>query len=141
VRALRDITDVRELAGLADPSLKRLSGHVVAERRRVLDAAGLLRAGHQAAVGTLLTASHRSLRDNFQVSWPQADHAVEAAIEAGAAGARMTGGGFGGCVVTLTPAERVAHVRAAVAGRFAHNHWPAPRYLAAVPSDGARRLR
>ena len=140
VRALRDITDVKDLAGLADPSLKRLSGHVVAEHRRVLDAAGLLRAGHQAAVGPLLTASHHSLRDNFQMSWPQADHAVEAAIEAGAAGARMTGGGFGGCVVALAPAERATHVRAAVTGRFTQNHWPAPHYLAAMPSGGARRL-
>ena len=141
VRALRDITDVRELAGLADPSLKRLSGHVVAEHRRVLDAAGLLRSGDQAAVGALLTASHHSLRDNFQMSWPQADHAVEAAIEAGAAGARMTGGGFGGCVVALAPAERASQVRKAVTGRFADHRWPAPRYLAATPSDGARRLR
>ena len=75
------------------------------------------------------------------MSWPQADHAVEAAIEAGAAGARMTGGGFGGCVVALAPVERATHVRAAVTGRFTQNHWPAPRYLAAMPSGGARRLR
>jgi len=141
VRALRDITHVRQLAGLADPALRRLSGHVVAEHRRVLDAAGLLRAGDQAAVGPLLTASHHSLRDNFGVSWPQADHAVEAALEAGAAGARLTGGGFGGCVVALAPAERATQVRAAVSGRFARHRWPAPRYLAAMPSDGARRLR
>ncbi len=140
VRALRDITDVKDLAGLADPSLKRLSAHVVAEHRRVLDAADLLRGGDPAAVGPLLTASHHSLRDNFQMSWPQADHAVEAAIGAGAAGARMTGGGFGGCVVALAPAERATHVRAAVTGRFKQNHWPAPRYLAAMPSGGARRL-
>ena len=70
-------------------------------------------------MGALLTASHHSLRDNFQMSWPQADHAVEAAIEAGAAGARMTGGGFGGCVVALAPAERASQVRKAVTGRFA----------------------
>ena len=137
VRALRDITDVRELAGLADPSLKRLSGHVVAEHRRVLDAAGLLRAGDQAAVGTLLTASHHSLRDNFQMSWPQADHAVEAAIEAGAAGARMTGGGFGGCVVALAPAERATQVRAAVTGRFAAPPLAGP----ALPGRDALRRR
>jgi galactokinase len=140
VRALRDVTDVAQLARLADPALRRLSGHVVAEHRRVLDAAGLLRAGDPAAVGPLLTASHHSLRDNFRVSWPRADHAVEAALEAGAAGARMTGGGFGGCVVALAPAERTTQVRAAVTGRFARNHWPAPRFLAAMPSGGARRL-
>jgi galactokinase len=140
VRSLRDITDSEQLASLTSQSLRRLSGHVVAEQRRVLNAAGLLRAGDQAAIGPLLTESHRSLRDNFEISWPQADEAVAAALEAGAAGARMTGGGFGGCVVALAPAERAAQVRAAVARRFTEHHWPAPHYLDAVPSDGARRL-
>jgi len=140
IRSLRDLTE-EALAGLSDPSLRRLCGHVVAENRRVLQAAGLLRAGDQAAVGALLTASHRSFRDQFGVSWPQADEAVDAALGAGAAGARMTGGGFGGCVVVLASAERATHVRAAVTGRFTHNNWPVPHYLDAVPSDGARRLR
>ena len=75
------------------------------------------------------------------MSWPQADEAVEAAIDAGAAGARMTGGGFGGSVIALVPAGRAAQVRRAVTGRFARHHWPAPHFLDAVPSDGARRLR
>ena len=140
VRSLRDITDSEQLASLTNQSLRRLSGHVVAEQRRVLNAAGLLRAGDQAAIGPLLTESHRSLRDNFEMSWPQADEAVAAALEAGAVGARMTGGGFGGCVVALAPAERAAQVRVAVAERFTEHHWPTPRFLDAVPSDGARRL-
>jgi galactokinase len=140
VRSLRDVTE-EDLARLGDPSLKRLCRHVVAENRRVLQAADLLRAGDQAGAGALLTASHCSFRDQFGVSWPQADEAVAAALEAGAAGARMTGGGFGGCVVALAPAECAAHVRAAVTDRFTHHRWPAPHYLDAVPSDGARRLR
>jgi galactokinase len=139
VRALRDLAE-EDLARLADPALKRLSGHVIAEHRRVLRAAGLLRAGDQAAIGPLLTESHRSLRDRFEVSWPQADEAVAAAVEAGAAGARMTGGGFGGCVVALAPAERATQVRMAVAERFTRHHWPAPHFQNAVPSDGARRI-
>ena len=139
VRALRDLTE-QDLARLADPALTRLAGHVIAENRRVLRAAGLLRAGDQAAIGPLLTESHHSLRDRFEVSWPQADAAVAAAVEAGAAGARMTGGGFGGCVIALAPAERARQVRSAVTDRFTGNHWPAPRYLEAVPSDGARRV-
>jgi galactokinase len=139
VRSLRDITE-EDLARLNDPSLQRLCGHVVAENRRVLQAAGLLRAGDQAAVGALLTASHQSFRDQFGVSWPQADEAVDAAIGAEAAGARMTGGGFGGCVVALAPAERATQIRAAVTDRFTHNNWPVPHYLDAVPSGGARRL-
>jgi galactokinase len=141
VRSLRDITgDPGGLARLTEPSLRRLAGHVVAENDRVLRAAGLLRAGNQAAIGELLTASHRSLRDEFRVSWPQADEAVEAAIDAGAAGARMTGGGFGGSVVALVPANRARQVRTAVTRRFTRHHWPAPHYLDATPSDGARRI-
>jgi galactokinase len=141
VRALRDVTgDPGALARLTDPSLRRLAGHVVAENGRVLRAVDLLHAGDQAAMGELLTASHRSLRDEFRMSWPQADEAVEAAIDAGAAGARMTGGGFGGSVVALVPAERAAQVRAAVTRRFTQHNWPAPHYLEAVPSDGARRI-
>jgi galactokinase len=140
VRSLRDVCDARELARLDDPALRRPAGHVVAENQRLLRAAELLRAGHCEAIGALLTESHRSLRDQFGMSWPQADEAVTAAVGAGAAGARMTGGGFGGCVVALAPAERATHVRAAVADRFRHLHWPAPGYLDAVPSGGARRL-
>ncbi len=141
VRSLRDVTDTGQLARLSDPSLQRLAGHVLAEHRRVRQAAELLQAGDQAAIGPLLTASHRSVRDDFQMSWPQADEAVEAAIDAGAAGARMTGGGFGGSIIALVPAGRAAQVRRAVTGRFARHHWPAPHFLDAVPSDGARRLR
>ena len=141
VRSLRDITgDPGALARLTEPSLRRLAGHVVTEYGRVLRAADLLRAGDQAAMGELLTASHRSLRDEFRMSWPQADEAVEAAIDAGAAGARMTGGGFGGSVIALVPAERAGPVRAAVTRRFTRHHWPAPHFLDAVPSDGARRV-
>jgi galactokinase len=140
VRSLRDLTEAGYPTTLSDPSLQRLTGHVVAEHRRVLQAADLLRAGDQAAIGPLLTESHHSLRDNFEMSWPQADEAVDAAVSAGAAGARMTGGGFGGCVVALAPAERAAHVRAAVTDRFTHRTWPVPHYRDAVPSDAARRL-
>ncbi|MDR2985510.1 MAG: galactokinase [Nocardiopsaceae bacterium] len=142
VRSLRDIAgDAGELARLTEPSLQRLCGHVISENRRVLRAAELLRAGDQAAIGKLLTASHYSFRDQLEVSWPQADEAVEAAIDVGAAGARMTGGGFGGCVVALVPADRARQVRTAVTERFTRHHWPAPHYLHAVPSDGARRIR
>lgn len=140
-RSLRDITgDAGELARLTEPSLRRLCAHVISENRRVLRAAELLRAGDQAAIGGLLTASHHSLRDQFEVSWPQADEAVEAAIDAGAAGARMTGGGFGGCVVALVPLDRARQVRTAVTERFIRHHWPGPHYLDAVPSDAARRI-
>jgi galactokinase len=142
VRSLRDVTDVGQLARLGgDPALQRLAGHVLDEQRRVLQAADLLQAGHQASLGPLLTASHHSLRDRFRFSWPQADEAVAAAIEAGAKGARMTGGGFGGSVIALVPAEAAPQIRQNVTARFARRHWPAPDFLDAEPSDAARRLR
>jgi galactokinase len=107
----------------------------------VLHAADLLRAGDQAAIGPLLSASHDSLRDRFRFSWPQADEAVAAAIEAGATGARMTGGGFGGCVIALVPATAAGQIRQHVTSRFARHHWPAPRFRNAEPAAAARRLR
>jgi galactokinase len=141
VRSLRDVTgDPAALARLTDRDLRRVAGHVVAEHGRVLRAAGLLRAGETAAIGELLTTSHRSLRDEFRMSWPQADAAVAAAVEAGAAGARMTGGGFGGSVVALLSTERAGLVRTAITRSFTRRDWPPPHYLDAVPSDGARRL-
>jgi galactokinase len=141
VRSLRDVVDDPGApARLADPALRTVCEHVVAENGRVLRAAEALRAGHLAALGDLLTASHRSLSYRFRMSWPQADAAVQAAIDTGALGARMTGGGFGGSVVALLPAGRDGAVRAAVNRRFAQHGWPVPRYLPAVPSDGGRRL-
>jgi galactokinase len=140
VRALRDINGDEDLARLTEPSLQRVARHVLSDKRRALQVVALLEAGDQAAIGPLLTASHRSLRDDYRFSWPQADEAVDAAIEAGAAGARMTGGGFAGCVVALVPAVLAGQVREAVTGRFARHDWPAPRYLDVVPSDAARRL-
>ncbi len=142
VRSLREVNG--ELDRLTDPALRRVCGHVVAETRRVLRAAELLRSGGGeawAAVGALLTASHCSLRDRFGVSWPEADEAVAAVIDAGGVGARMTGGGFGGCVVALVASARVAEVRGAVTERFARHRWAAPGYLDGVPSAGGRRLR
>ena len=141
VRSLRAIDGDEDLARLTEPSLQRVARHVLSDRRRALQAVDLLEAGDQAAIGPLLTASHRSLRDDYRFSWPQADEAVEAAVEAGAAGARMTGGGFAGCVIALVPADRADQVRGAVTERFTSRHWSPPRYLDAVPSDAARRLR
>jgi galactokinase len=142
VRSLREVTgDPEATARLTDPVLRRAAGHVISEYHRVVAAADLLRRGDLAGLGGLLTASHLSLRDEFGFSWPEADVAVDAAVHSGALGARMTGGGFGGCVVTLVAADRAAQVRDAVTGRFAWRGWPEPRYLDAVPSGGARRIR
>jgi galactokinase len=79
----------------------------VTEDERVLQAAKLLRAGEVGALGPLLLASHASLRDDFEVSIPELDRIVEQALAQGALGARMTGGGFGGCAIALVPSGRL----------------------------------
>jgi galactokinase len=142
VASLRDLTDRPEaVSELADPELRRRARHVVTENRRVLVAAELLRGGELAAVGPLLTASHASLRDDFEISWPQADVAVGSALAAGAAGARMTGGGFGGSVIALVLAGQAGQVTAAIAAAFAREGWPDASVMPAVPSPAGRRLR
>jgi galactokinase len=139
--SLRDVTDLGEaLSRLGDPVLRRRTQHVVTENHRVEATVGLLRAGAVAEVGALLTASHLSLRDQFEVSWPEADVAVEEAVRAGARGARMVGGGFGGSVIALVPDGRAERVRDAVTTAYQGRGWTEPVFLEAEPSDGARRL-
>jgi galactokinase len=139
VASLRDVADPARAAAIGDPVLARRARHVVCDNCRVRAAAALLRAHDPAGLGPLLHASHASLRDDFEVSWPQADVAAEAAEQAGALGARMVGGGFGGSVIALVPTDDAA-VRAAVRARYAGRGWAPPRFLAAPPSAGARRL-
>ncbi len=140
LRSLRDVTDVTELSRLADPVLRRRARHVVTENQRVLETVALLRAGRLGQAGVLLAASHASLRDDFEISWPEADVTVTAAAGAGALGARMIGGGFGGSVIALVPAADSARVRAGVSAEFGRRGWPPPQFLDARPSAGAHRL-
>jgi len=142
VRALRDVHDLdAALAALPDPTLRRRVRHVVSEDERVLAVVARLREGDDPrTVGGYLTASHVSLRDDYEVTVPELDVAVEAALGAGAHGARMTGGGFGGCIIALVDADRVQQVEDAVAGAFAERGFTAPAAFPAVPSAGAHRL-
>jgi galactokinase len=140
VRTLREVPGPDSLAGLADPVLRRRARHVITENQRVLEAAALLRRGKTAGIGRLLNESHASLRDDFEISWPEADVAVDAAVGAGALGARMMGGGFGGSVIALLPEDR-GQVHEAVTAAFRRRDWPQPGFLDAPPSPSARRLR
>ncbi|MQY07670.1 galactokinase [Actinomadura macrotermitis] len=144
VPALRDVTDLpAALAALPDAALRRRVAHVVTENARVEAAAGLLRgaAGDPGArLGALLTASHASLRDRYEVSWPEADVTVAAALEAGALGGRMVGGGFGGSVLLLARTDRADQVLAAVRAAYAGRGWEPPRAHRVAPAAGARRL-
>ena len=134
-----------QLARLSDDELRARVRHVVTENDRVLETVRVLRAaaggtGDIRAIGTLLTASHASMRDDFEITVPEVDVLVEAAVAAGAHGARMTGGGFGGCVIALVDASAADAVTASMvrAARDA-GHAPPTAYLA-VAADGARRL-
>ena len=148
IPSLRDLTDLGQLARLTDPVLRRRVRHVVRDNQRVLEVAALLRSSSSGPpgaevyrqIGRLLAQAHVSLRDDFEVSWPEADEAVEAALAAGAYGARMIGGGFGGSVLALVPAAASGSVREAVTAAFARPGWTAPEFLDAVPADSARRL-
>ena len=86
-----------------------------------------------AALGSLFDASHASLRDDYQVSCRELDLAVAAAREAGALGARMTGGGFGGSAIALVPAAEVDRVVTAVGAAFDDGGFRAPMFLDTTP--------
>ncbi|MGW6784265.1 galactokinase [Streptomyces sp. NPDC054987] len=140
--ALRDLSEAElagALAGLPR-DLAPLVRHVVTENARVGRAVERLTAGEPEALGPLLTAGHASLRDDYRVSCPEADLAVESAVAAGALGARMTGGGFGGSVLALVPAAAAGSVARAVTAAFAAAGFAPPAVLEAVPSAGARRI-
>jgi galactokinase len=138
--ALRDVTDLDEALGrLADPVVRRRVRHVVTENARVLSTVEALRNGDWTEVGRLFTASHASMRDDYEITVPTVDLAVEVALREGALGARMTGGGFGGCVLALVPVPTAASVAQAVAHAYATAGFAAPTWFLAEPSDGAAR--
>ncbi|WP_338495658.1 galactokinase [Streptomyces sp. SJL17-4] len=142
-RALRDVSaaNLPEALGLlGDEAILRYVRHVVTDNARVERTIALLDAGDTRAVGPVLTEGHASLRDDLRVSCPELDLVVGAANAAGALGARMTGGGFGGSAVVLVDTDRADAVAAAVEKAFAEAGHAAPGIFPAVPSAGARRL-
>jgi galactokinase len=118
----------------------RLVRHVVTEDHRVERVVSLLESGDTRAIGPVLTEGHASLRDDFRVSCPELDLVVDTALAAGALGARMTGGGFGGSAIVLAEASDVDTIGKAVEEAFAGAGFTAPRVFEAVPAAGARRL-
>ncbi|GAA0542716.1 galactokinase [Paractinoplanes ferrugineus] len=143
VPALRDVSvdGLGDALGkLDDEVMRRRVRHIVTENQRVLDTVELLRAGRTRDIGPLLTASHASMRDDFEITVPQVDIAVESALAAGAHGARMTGGGFGGCVLALIEADRADQVVAAVEKAYTKAGFTAPTCWIATAGPGAARL-
>ncbi|GAB2838531.1 galactokinase [Lentzea nigeriaca] len=137
VAALRDATGDEDLP----EELRPLARHVVTENERVLKTVELLKQERYAEIGPLLSGSHASLRDDYRVSCVELDVAADAAEKAGALGARMIGGGFGGSAIALVPRELRERVESAVAEAFAAHGFVAPRMFTAVPSAGAGRDR
>jgi len=143
VPALRDVADLDDaLRRLPDATLRRRVRHVLTENARVLRVVHLLERGADPrAIGPVLTASHESLRADYEVTVPDHDVAVDAALAAGAHGARMTGAGFGGSVLALVDSAALAPVRTAVTHAFRRHGFDPPTVLPARAGAGARRLR
>jgi galactokinase len=140
VRALRDVDDgmLAALAGDLEPLVARRARHVVGENRRTVEGVAALARGDRAAFGRAMDASHDSLRDDYEVSCPELDRLVALARAVpGVLGARMTGGGFGGCTVNLVRADAVAAFPEAVAGPYARETGRAPRVFVGTPAEGA----
>lgn len=125
---------------LTDETLKARTRHVLTETARVRGAVNAIKRRAWTQLGTILTASHASLRDDFEVSCPELDTAVEAALEAGALGARMTGGGFGGSAIALVAPENVQAVRDRVEARYLARQWARPEVFAVRAADGAHQV-
>ena len=149
LETLRDaqLAELEQQQAVLGPERTRRARHVITENARVLAAVSVLREAARGAperlalLGPLLSASHASLRDDFAVSVPQLDLAAASAENAGALGARLVGGGFGGSVLCLVRAGRATAVAASVRDAFLAQGWDEPACFPASPGPGARRLR
>jgi galactokinase len=136
VRALRDAT-LDQLGTITDPTDRRRAHHVITENQRTLDAANAMGRGDAAELGRLMSESHVSLRDDYEVSGPGLDAIVDVALDApGCLGARMTGGGFAGCAAALVAAASAEAFTAHVLDRYGHDGHTARVWLCA-PAPGA----
>ena len=141
VKALRDVdhaTYQARAAGL-DPVVARRARHIITDSQRAVDLAAALSAGDMRRIGQLMADSHASMRDDFEITCPQVDALVEIVkdVIGDAGGVRMTGGGFGGCVVALVPDRLVASVRATVSERYPTTTGLLSSIYVCQPSQGA----
>jgi galactokinase len=147
VAALRDATPAALDAARRrmDPAVFRRVRHVISENERTLQAARAIQASDWATVGQLMRASHASLRDDYEVSCPELDVVVEIAQEMGEAGGvigcRMTGGGFGGCVVCLVKTAAVQHITRSLDPAYEKKTGKQATIFSSRPAAGARVLQ
>jgi galactokinase len=114
--------------------------HAVSEMKRVLECVVALRNSDFEKVGHLINQSHASLRDDYTVSCPELDTAVDAALSAGALGSRMVGGGFGGSAIALIQASKSSETIKVIEKAFSSKGFKAPRFFTSLPSQGAELL-
>lgn len=140
VKALRDLSlSELEVAREKLPEINfKRARHVITEISRVIEAVQALEVDDFGKFGSLLTKSHISLRDDYNVSCSELDIAVDTALNEGALGARMVGGGFGGSAIALIRESDAGKVAAAIERNFKDNGFDAPRFFDSLPSEGAR---
>jgi galactokinase len=142
IRSLRELT-MEQLensrGSLTETEFVR-ARHAVTEMKRVLDCVQALSDSNFAKVGELINQSHASLRDDYTVSCPELDTAVDAALAAGALGSRMVGGGFGGSAIALIQASKTTETIKAIEKGFSSKGFKAPRFFTSLPSQGAELL-
>ena len=143
IRSMRELT-IEKLETAKDQITKTefiRARHAVSEIARVIDAVAALEAKNFIELGALLNASHTSLRDDYDVSCPELNAAVNAALSAGALGARMVGGGFGGSAIALIKASQTQEVINVIEIEFKRNSFKAPRFFTSLPSQGAEIIQ
>jgi galactokinase len=142
VKSMRELTMAQLDSGRATLSETEYirARHAITEMKRVLDCVDALGSGDFVKVGQLINESHRSLRDDYTVSCPELDTAVEASLVAGALGSRMVGGGFGGSAIALIEVAKTSQTISAIEKAFADKKFKAPRFFTSLPSQGAELI-
>lgn len=139
VPSLRGVADVSMLDAVSDPVDARRARHVLTENQRVFDCVAALGDSDFAEAGRIWTASHASMRDDFEITTAHIDLIADTAVGASALGARMTGGGFGGCVIALAPADRVEAIGEAVQEAMRDAGYEEPLIARTHAAQGAGR--
>jgi len=143
ISSLRDIEMPALVASkklLSEEEFKR-AHHAVSEMARTLEAVDVLKRKDFAALGSLITESHVSLRDEYEVSCLELNCAVDTALAYGALGARMVGGGFGGSAIALAEQGQIEAIKSAIADAFKSEQFAEPRFFASLPSEGAKVIK
>jgi len=115
--------------------------HAVSEMARTLEAVAVLKRKDFVTLGALITQSHISLRDDYEVSCPELNCAVDTALAHGALGARMIGGGFGGSAIALAEQGQIKAIKSAITEAFQSAQYAEPRFFTSLPAEGAKLIK